>query len=125
MVLKGTEVKSLRDRHCQLDQAYVSREDGELWLINCEIAEYSKGNLMNHAPKRKRKLLVHRREIEKFAGKAEQRGFTMVPTKVYFRNSRAKVEIAVARGKQTVDKRQSIKERDVKKEISRAARSHS
>jgi SsrA-binding protein len=120
VVLVGTEVKSLRDGHCQLEDSYAKLEDGELWLIGCEIPEYVMGNRLNHKPKRPRKLLLHRRELEKFAGKASQRGFTLVPTSVYFRNGRAKVEIAVARGKQAHDKRQSLKKADAKREIDRA-----
>jgi SsrA-binding protein len=121
VVLVGTEVKSLRDGHCSLDGAYAKIEDGELWLIGCEIPEYAMGNRLNHKPKRDRKLLAHRRELAKFAGKASERGFTLVPTSVYFKNGRAKVEIAVARGKQLHDKRQALKTAEAKREIARAA----
>ena len=121
VVLVGTEVKSLRDGHCSLDGAYAKVEDGELWLIGCEIPEYAMGNRLNHQPKRDRKLLAHRRELAKFAGKASERGFTLVPTSVYFKNGRAKVEIAVARGKQLYDKRQALKTADAKREMARAA----
>src|SRR6267154_2962385 len=100
LVLTGTEVKSLRDGHSLLEDAYAKIEDGELWLLGSEIPEYAMGNRMNHKPKRPRKLLLHRREIAKFAGKASERGFTLVPTAVYFKNGRAKVEVAVAKGKQ-------------------------
>ena len=120
VVLVGTEVKSLRDGHCSLDGAYARIEDGELWLIGCEIPEYAMGNRLNHPPKRDRKLLAHRRELAKFAGKASERGFTLVPTSVYFKNGRAKVEIAVARGKQLYDKRQALKKAEAKREIARA-----
>jgi SsrA-binding protein len=120
VVLVGTEVKSLRDGHCQLEDSYAKLEDGELWLIGCEIPEYAMGNRLNHKPKRSRKLLLHRRELAKFAGKASQRGFTLVPTSVYFKNGRAKVEIAVARGKQAHDKRQALKKADAKRDIDRA-----
>jgi SsrA-binding protein len=120
VVLVGTEVKSLRDGHCSLDGAYARIEDGELWLIGCEIPEYAMGNQLNHKPKRDRKLLVHRRELAKFAGKASERGFTLIPTSVYFRNGRAKVEIAVARGKQTHDKREAMKKAEAKREMARA-----
>jgi SsrA-binding protein len=120
VVLVGTEVKSLRDGHCSLDGAYARIDRGELWLIGCEIPEYAMGNQLNHKPKRDRKLLVHRREIAKFAGKASERGFTLIPTSVYFKNGRAKVEIAVARGKQTHDKRESMKKAEAKREMARA-----
>ena len=122
IVLVGTEVKSLRDGHCVLDGAYAKVEDGELWLVGAEIPEYAMGNRLNHPPKRDRKLLVHRRELAKFAGKASERGYTLVPTSVYFRNGRAKVEIAVARGKQRHDKRESLKKAEAQREMDRAAR---
>lgn len=122
IVLVGTEVKSLRDGHCSLDGAYAKVDGGELWLIGCEIPEYAMGNRLNHKPKRDRKLLVHRRELSKFAGKVSERGYTLVPTSVYFRNGRAKVEVAVARGKQLYDKRQSLKKAEAKREMDRAAR---
>ena len=121
LVLVGTEVKSLRDGHCSLDGSYAKIEDGELWLIDCEIPEYAMGNRLNHKPKRDRKLLVHRRELAKFAGKAAERGFTLVPTSVYFKNGRAKVEVAVARGKQLHDKRQALKTAEAKRDMARAA----
>src|SRR5277367_2741728 len=91
LVLTGTEVKSLRDGHSTLEDAYGRLEGGEVWLIGSDIPEYAMGNRMNHKPKRPRKLLLHRREIEKFAGKASQQGFTLVPLKLYFKNGRAKV----------------------------------
>jgi len=120
VVLVGTEVKSLRDGHCNLEEAYAKLDGGELWLLGSEIPEYSMGNRLNHKPKRSRKLLVHRREIAKFAGKASQRGFTLVPLSIYFRRGRAKVEIAVARGKQLHDKRDALKTADAKREMDRA-----
>ena len=120
LVLTGTEVKSLRDGHASLEDAYAKIEDGEVWLVGSDIPEYSMGNRMNHKPKRKRKLLLHRREIAKFAGKASQRGFTLVPLRMYFKNGRAKVELAVCRGKQMHDKRQAQKKADAQKEIRRA-----
>ena len=122
VVLVGTEVKSLRDGHCSLDGSYAKIEDGELWLVGCEIPEYAMGNRLNHTPKRDRKLLLRRREIAKFAGKAAERGFTLVPTAVYFKNGRAKVEIAVAKGKQNYDKRQALKKAEAGREMARAAR---
>jgi SsrA-binding protein len=120
LVLTGTEVKSLREGSGSLEDAYAKIEDGELWLIGSDIPEYSMGNRMNHKPKRPRKLLVHRREIDKFAGKASQRGYTLVPLRMYFKEGRAKVELAVARGKQLHDKRQSQKKADAQREIRRA-----
>jgi SsrA-binding protein len=119
LVLTGTEVKSLREGHSSLEDAYGKLDDGEVWLLGSDIPEYSMGNRMNHKPKRPRKLLMHRREIEKFAGKAMQRGFTLVPLKMYFKNGRAKVELAVASGKQLHDKRESAKKADAQREIRR------
>jgi SsrA-binding protein len=120
LVLKGTEVKSLRERAANIEDAYAKMEDGELWLIGSDIPEYSMGNRLNHKPRRPRKLLIHRREIAKFAGKATQRGFTLVPLRVYFKRGLAKVEIAVARGKQTHDKRQAEKKAEATREIRKA-----
>jgi SsrA-binding protein len=120
IVLTGTEVKSLREGSCSLEDAYAKVEDGEVWLIGSDIPEYSMGNRLNHKPKRNRKLLLHRSEIGKFAGKASQRGFTLVPLRLYFKNGRAKVELAVARGKQLYDKRQDLKKSDADREIRRA-----
>jgi SsrA-binding protein len=119
IVLVGTEVKSLRDGHASLDDAYAKVEQGEVWLIGCEIPEYWAGNRLNHKPKRPRKLLLHRREIDKFAGKASVQGFTLVPLRLYFKDGKAKVEIAVARGKQAHDKRESLKKAEAKREIDR------
>jgi SsrA-binding protein len=120
IVLVGTEVKSLREGHASLEEAYAKLEDGELWLIGAEIPEYPMGNRLNHKPKRPRKLLLHRREINKFAGRASQRGFTLVPLRLYFRGGRAKVEIGVGRGKQSHDKREAMKKADAQREIRRA-----
>jgi SsrA-binding protein len=120
LVLTGTEVKSLRDGHASLEDAYGRIDESEVWLIGCDIPEYAMGNRMNHKPKRPRKLLLHRREIARFAGKACQKGFTLVPLKLYFKNGLAKVELAVCRGKQLHDKRQAQKKADAQKEIRRA-----
>lgn len=120
VVLVGTEVKSLRDGHASLDDSYARIDHGEVWLIGAEIPEYTFGNRLNHVPKRSRKLLLRRSEIAKFAGKAEQKGFTLVPLRIYFKNGLAKVEIAVGRGKQAHDKRQSLKTAEAKREIDRA-----
>ena len=120
IVLTGTEVKSLREGSANLEDAYAKVEGGEVWLLGSDIPEYTMGNRMNHKPKRPRKLLLHRREIAKFAGKASERGFTLVPLRMYFKNGKAKVEIAVAKGKQAHDKRESLKTADAKREIDRA-----
>ena len=120
LVLTGTEVKSLREGHSSLEDAYAKIENGEVWLIGSDIPEYTMGNRMNHKPKRPRKLLLHRREIGKFAGKASQRGFTLVPLQMYFKNGKAKVEVAVARGKQSHDKRQDLKKAEADREMRRA-----
>jgi SsrA-binding protein len=120
IVLTGTEVKSLREGSCNLEDSYAKIEDGEVWLIGSDIPEYSMGNRLNHKPKRKRKLLMHKREIGKFAGKASQRGFTLVPLRMYFKQGRAKVELAVAKGKQHHDKREDLKKADAQREIRRA-----
>jgi SsrA-binding protein len=117
IVLTGTEVKSLREGGTSLEEAYAKVEGGEVWLIGCDIPEYSMGNRLNHKPKRPRKLLLHRREIAKFAGKASQRGFTLVPLRMYFKNGRAKVELGVARGRNLYDKRQEAKKADAQREI--------
>ena len=120
IVLCGTEVKSLREASASLEDAYAKIDDGEVWLIGSDIPEYTMGNRMNHKPKRPRKLLLHRREIEKFASKATQRGFTLVPLRIYFKHGLAKVELAVAKGKQLHDKREARKKADAQREIRRA-----
>lgn len=120
IVLVGTEVKSLRDGHANLEDAYARIDGDEVWLIGAEIPEYLYGNRLNHKPKRTRKLLLHRREIVKFAAKAGDKGLTLVPLQMYFRDGKAKVEIAVGKGKQSHDKRQSMKSADAKRDIDRA-----
>jgi SsrA-binding protein len=120
LVLVGTEVKSLREGHANLEDAYATINDEEVWLVGAEIPEYTFGNRLNHKPKRERKLLLRKAEIRKFAAKASQKGFTLIPTRMYFKDGRAKVEIAVAKGKQTHDKRDALKSADAKREIERA-----
>ena len=120
VVLVGTEVKSLREGLANLEDAFARIDDGEVWLLGAEIPEYAFGNRLNHKPKRPRKLLLHKREIAKFAAKADQKGFTLIPTQMYFKDGIAKVEIAVGKGKQAHDKRESLKTADAKREISRA-----
>ena len=120
IVLTGTEVKSLREATANLEDAYGKIENGEVWLIGSDIPEYTMGNRLNHKPKRSRKLLLHRREIAKFAAKATQRGYTLVPLRLYFKQGRAKVELAVAQGKKEYDKRQDQKKTEAQREIKRA-----
>lgn len=120
LVLTGTEVKSLRERAANLEDAFARIIDGEVWLYGCDIPEYPMAYRQNHKPKRPRKLLLHRREIGKFAGKASERGFTLVPLRMYFKNGRVKVELAVARGKQLHDKREAKKKADAEREMRRA-----
>jgi len=120
LMLVGTEVKSLREGHANLEDSFGRIDDGEVWLIGAEIPEYSFGNRLNHKPKRPRKLLLHKREIARFAEKADQKGFTLVPLRMYFKNGKAKVELAIGKGKQSHDKRESLKKADAKREIDRA-----
>jgi SsrA-binding protein len=122
MVLRGTEVKSLREGSAQLKDAYASVRDGELWLHNLHIPPYGPAARDNHEPERPRKLLVHRRELERLIGKTQERGLTLVPTRLYFRGPRAKVEIALARGKDRFDKRESLKSREQQRDMERALR---
>jgi SsrA-binding protein len=120
IVLEGSEVKSLREGAVQLKDAYAEVRDGEVWLRNMHISPYKPAARENHDPDRPRKLLLHRREIERLIGKTAERGLTLVPTRVYFNGPRAKVELALARGKEMHDKRRSIKERETRREIERA-----
>ena len=124
VVLTGTEVKSLRDGNAQLKDSYATIKDGEIWLIGAYIAPYPAASRENHDPERTRKLLMHRGEIEKLTGSLNERGFTLVPTRIYFsgERSRAKVEIALARGKDLYDKRETIKKRDMAREVQRELR---
>jgi SsrA-binding protein len=122
IVLVGSEVKSLRVGGLSLDEAYGRVEKDEIWLFGMNIAEYPFSHALNHEPKRRRKLLMHRREMRKFAGQAFEKGLTLVPLKMYFKEGRAKVLLGICRGKQKHDKRESIKERDTKREMSRAMR---
>jgi len=117
--LQGSEVKSLRNGSVQLKDAYAEVRDGEVWLRNMHVAPYEPAR-DGHDPDRPRKLLLHRREIERLAGKTSERGLTLVPTRVYFKGPRAKVELAVAQGKDLYDKRRAIKERETRREMQRA-----
>ena len=118
--LTGTEVKSLREGQATIQRAYADVRGGEVYLVGAHIPEYAKGNLANHDPDRDRKLLLHRREIDSLLGQVQERGLTLVPTRLYFKNGRVKVEIAVARGKEARDKRRDLADRDAKRQIERA-----
>ena len=123
MVLSGTEVKSLRQGRATLGQAYAEVRDGELWLVGSHISVYDQGNRANHDPDRDRKLLLHRKEIDSLYGKVRERGLTLVPTRLYWKDGRAKVELALARGKEGIDKRRDLAARDAKRQIERALKS--
>ena len=123
IVLTGTEVKSLRDGRVTLAQSYADIRDGEAWLHGVEIATYDHGNRANHEPVRARKLLLHRREIDSLYGAVREKGLTVVPTRLYFKDGRVKVELAVARGKEQRDKRRDVVERDAKRQMERALKS--
>ena len=120
IVLTGTEVKSLREGRASLQQAYADVRDMEVWLVGAHIAEYTQGNVNNHDPDRDRKLLLHRKEIASLIGKVRERGFTIVPTRLYFKDGRAKVELALAKGKERVDKRRDIAKREADRQMERA-----
>jgi SsrA-binding protein len=122
VVLQGTEVKALRAGSAQIKDGYASVRDGELWLHNVHIPPYGPAARENHEPERPRKLLAHRREIERLIGRTQERGLTIVPTRIYFSEGRAKVEIALARGKDRFDKRESIKAREQQRDVDRALR---
>ena len=122
MVLFGTEVKSLRTTGAQLKDGFASIREGELWLHNVHIPPYGPAARDNHDPDRTRKLLAHGKEIDRLVGRTKERGLTLVPTRMYFNGNRAKVEIALARGKDQYDKRQALKEKDSKREMARALR---
>ena len=117
--LVGTEVKSLREGHITLKDSYADVDNGQMFLIGAHINPYEQGNIFNHDPERRRRLLMHKREIVKLGARVAEKGLTLVPLSVYFKAGRAKVEIALCQGKQTVDKRDSIREREVKREIDR------
>ena len=121
--LLGTEVKSLREGRANLKESYAIIKDNEVFLLNCHISPYSHGNIQNHEPLRTRKLLLHRKEIHKLWVKVSQKGLTIVPLKLYFKEGKAKVEIGVARGKRQYEKRATIKEKEVKREIERHLKS--
>jgi SsrA-binding protein len=119
LVLTGTEVKSLRAGRASLIDGFAMVNNGELWLMGVHIPEYTEGTWTNHTPRRDRKLLVHKQELNKLIGKLKDSGTTLVPLQLYFKDGRAKVEIAVAKGKKAPDKREAIKEREADREVSR------
>ena len=119
LVLQGSEVKSLRQGHAVLQRAYADTRDGELWLVGLHIPPYEQASVESHDPDRDRKLLLHRRQIEQLGSKVDERGLTLVPTRLYFKDGRAKVELALARGKEGRDKRRDIADRETKRRLER------
>ena len=122
IVLVGSEVKSLRGGQLSLEEAYARVEQGEVWLVGGDIQEYRYSHQLNHVPKRRRKLLLHRREISKFADQAFEKNLTLVPLKLYFKSGRAKVLLGICKGKKLFDKRESMKKQDMQRDIDRAMR---
>ncbi len=120
LVLQGSEIKSIRAGRVSLQEGFVLFEDGEAWLVNVHIAPYDPAHDQNHEPRRRRKLLLHRREIQRLQAGTQEKGFTVVPVRLYLKEGRAKLEIALARGKKQYDKRQTIAKRDSKRQIERA-----
>jgi SsrA-binding protein len=123
LVLSGSEVKSLRQGHAILQRAYADARDGEIWLVGLHIPPYEQASVEPHEPDRDRKLLLHRRQIDQLAAKTAEKGLTLVPTRLYFKDGRAKVELAVARGKEGRDKRRDIADRETKRRIERELKS--
>ena len=122
VVLTGSEVKSIRDGKVSIDEAYARGTDGELWLVGARIAEYPQANVMNHEPERRRKLLVHKKQLKKFAETATQQGLTLVPLTVHFVRGRVKIGLAMARGRRLYDKREKLKARSAREEMQNAGR---
>ncbi len=122
VALMGTEVKTLRERRVSLQEAFARVEGGEVWLYHMHIPPYEAGNIFNHDPLRRRKLLLHRSEIRRLFAKAQQKGYTLIPLRVYFRHGVAKIELGVARGKKQYDKRESVARRDALREIDKAVK---
>ncbi|MBO4401176.1 MAG: SsrA-binding protein SmpB [Selenomonadaceae bacterium] len=120
--LRGTEVKSLRGGKANLKDSYAEVKDGEIWVEHMHISPYEQGNIFNHDPLRRRRLLMHKKEILKLFGKTREKGFTLVPLKIYFKNGRAKMELALASGKHNYDKREALAEKSAKRDIERALR---
>jgi len=119
IVLVGTEVKALREGKANLVDGYAKIENGEVWLVNAHISEYTQGNINNHDPRRERKLLLNRSEIRKLIGKTNEKGLTLIPLRLYFKNGKVKVELALAKGKKVYDKRRDIAKRDFQREQER------
>jgi SsrA-binding protein len=122
LALTGTEVKALRAGRGDIKRAFAQLRDGEAFLVGAHIGEYAQGNIHNHEPERDRKLLLHRRELDSLLGKVQERNLTIVPTRLYFKNGRVKVELAVARGKDVRDKRRDIADREIKRQLERAVK---
>jgi SsrA-binding protein len=125
LVLLGSEVKSLRDGKANLKDSYARIQKGQAFLLNAHVSPYPGANQFNHDPTRMRKLLLHRREIERLAGKTQQRGLTLIPLRLYFKNGRAKVELGLARGKKLYDKRETLRRKDAAREVERSLKSRS
>jgi SsrA-binding protein len=122
LVLRGTEVKSLRDGRVSLQDAYADVQNGEVFLLHAHINPYDHGNRFNHEPERPRKLLLHKREIKRLIGKTQEKGLTLIPTRMYFMQGKAKIELGLAKGKKQYDKRQELKRRSAQRDIERAVR---
>ena len=122
LMLQGSEVKSLRDGRVSLGESYARMRNGEVWLVGCDIAEYPNASMMNHDPLRPRKLLLHKREIAKFAAKAYETGLTLVPLKMYFKSGKAKLLLGIGRGRKTHDKREKLKKQTVQRDLQRMMR---
>jgi SsrA-binding protein len=125
VALVGSEIKSIRAGRISLQDGYVSFEQGEAWLVNVHIAQYDPASRQNHDPRRRRKLLLHRREIDRLAAKVQEKGFTVIPTRLYLKDGRAKVEIGLAKGKRLYDKREAIAKRDSQRQVDRALKEQS
>jgi len=123
LVLQGTEVKALREGRATIQRAFGDLRGGEVWLVGANIAAYDKGGFANHDPERDRKLLLHRREIDRLRGRVQEQGLTLIPTRLYFKDGKAKVELALARGKQVRDKRRDLSRREADRHIERALKS--
>ncbi|MCX7970161.1 MAG: SsrA-binding protein SmpB [Negativicutes bacterium] len=124
IVLTGTEIKSLRAGKVNLKDSYAAFDNNELWLFNLHISPYEKGNIFNHDPLRRRKLLLHRRELNRLYAKTREKGYTLIPLKIYLKNGRAKIELGLASGKKLYDKRQDIAQRDARREMERSLGRH-
>jgi SsrA-binding protein len=122
LVLKGSEIKSIRAGRANLQDSYVTIRDGEAWLVNMHVSPYKQASIENHEPKRDRKLLLNRREIDRLVGKVQAKGYTMIPLRLYLKNNRAKVEIALAKGKKLYDKRADLAKRQAQRDMERAMR---